>query len=273
MRTKAVVFGALLVAGAPLASTAATSYVWYEAYSPASFPTLYVHTGGSVDIQLEHGDVLQSEAIIGDARWVMTSVTADNTPHIIVKASTALPDAQLLVIPTSRHEYHVLLRSGAGETSTYTVVFFDRAPKSLPTPAPTPRAVTIKSCAPPLDTRYRVSGDPRIRVDAVCDDGVRTYILMRAVAPAAVPYRVDPGGHQDQILNPGFEPMPAGANGPAVGQWVLDGVYDHLALVADSSRGQIRVNIDRIGAVARADADPAATPQPRGADARGADGP
>ncbi len=234
----------------PLASPATTSYARKVPYRVDWFPTVYIHTGESIDIYLQDGDVLESQAIASDPRWHTGSVNAgpNQVPHIIVKPSRDFPTPQLMTIPTSRHDYHVLLASGNGETSTYTLIFQDVVPRpAAPAPAPTPRAIAVSSCAAPLDSAYRVTGDHRIVVDAVCDDGLRTYILMRHTRPmiAAVPYRVDPGGHQDQIVNPGFNSVPD-ASGHHLGEWVLDGVFDHIALVADSSRGQLRKNIDRV---------------------------
>lgn len=254
MHTKLLALCAFLVA-MPLPSSAATTYSRTVPYSPTWFPSVYVHTGASIDVQLEQGDVLLAPALVGDKRWYIMSVTAgpSATPHIVIKPEADISDVQMVTIPTSRHQYHVLLRSGAGETSTYTLVFFDNAPRRTvasaePGSSPTDarRPVTINACAPPLYTHYRIHGDARIPVDAVCDDGIRTYVLLRPFrAPAAVPYRVDPGGHQDQIVNPTFTALTPGANPRVVGEWVLDGVFDSLALVADSSRGQIRTNITR----------------------------
>jgi len=244
---------ALTLAALPIATTAQTQYVRYAAVKANWFPSVYVHTGGSIDIALEDGDSLNSEAIVADPRWHMTSLTAGPTatPHVILKPSEALSEVQLLTIPGAKHEYHVLLQSGNKETTAYTLVFFQPSvPRRLvalaPASQPRPRPVAVNACAPPLETTYRISGDSRIPIAAVCDDGVRTFVLLRSLrGPAAVPYRVDAGGHQDQIMNPGFTTV-ADAHGRPVGEWVLDGVFDHIAFVADSSRGQIRKNVDRL---------------------------
>jgi hypothetical protein len=266
MRTKIVRSLALGSAAvlAPLTCLAQTSYVKTVPYSATWFPSVYVHTGTSVDIQLEPGDTLEEVStskgsgrttIVGDPRWITAAVTSgpNGTLHVIVKPSSDLPDVQMLTIPTTRHEYHVLLSSGSGATTTYTLAFFDPARRvaaadPAPTSTPASRSVYLMYSCATMDSRhYRVAGDPRIPVAAVCDDGVRTFIFMGKSRPlvAAVPYRVDPGGHQDQILNPVFGTTP-GADGSSMGEWVLDGVFDHMALVADSSRGQIRTNIDRV---------------------------
>jgi type IV secretory pathway VirB9-like protein len=234
----------LLLASIPLAAAADTQYVRYAPISSHWFPSVYVHTGASIDIALVDGDSLSSAAIVADPRWHMTSVVAANTAHVILKPSEALPDVQLLTIPGARHEYHVLLRSGIGKTTVYVLNFFQpTSPRRAVAVVPPPRKpMTVAACAAPLYSNYRLSGDKRIGVSSVCDDGVRTYVILDApsgpAAPAAVPYCVDAGGHQDQIMNPSFD--------STLHEWILDGVFEHLALVADSSRGQIRKNLDRV---------------------------
>jgi hypothetical protein len=105
--------------------------------------------------------------------------------------------------------------------------------------------VTIASCAAPLDSNYHWKGDRRIDVVQACDDGHHTYFIMRdgRNAVGAVPYRVDVPGHQDQIANATFAP----ANDSHPGEWVVDGRADRWALLADSSRGQIRTNVTYAG--------------------------
>jgi type IV secretory pathway VirB9-like protein len=245
---------AAAIAFAPCGASADTAFLRSVPYSPSWFPTLNVRTGGSLDVELEAGDVLASAAIVADPRWSVYSVTAGPkaTPHLVVKPRADLPDAQLVTIPTSGHVYHLLLTSGQEPSTAYTVVFYDPRPQVAQGAAPAPTArpsytyALRYSCATMNPRAYSVHGDRRVPVEAVCDDGVRTYVFVGASKVAAVPYRVDPGGHQDQLVNPLFGALPPGSPGGAVGEWVLDGVFDHLALLADSSRGQIRVNVDRV---------------------------
>ena len=238
----------------PLSAAAETSAVIYVPRSDRMIQHLYVHTGTTVDIALPPGESLSSNPIIGDPRWRMVTFASGNVVHIALKPSDVLPQDQLMTIPSSKKALHLLVSAGANSSTTYTVQFFEPAPRppmngshpaaaptSVATPTPLPK-VGVASCAAPLDSRYLLMGDTRIDVAAACDDGHHTYILVGdgRDAPSAVPFRVDVAGHQDHIVNATFEP--ADATHP--GQWVLDGVADRWALVVDSSRGQMRKEID-----------------------------
>jgi type IV secretory pathway VirB9-like protein len=247
---KAVALTAL-VALLPLTATAQTSAIMYVPRSDRMIAHLYVQTGTTVDIALPPGESLSSNPIIGDPRWRMVTFASGNVVHIALKPSDVLPHDQLLTIPSSKRALHLLVSAGANPSTTYTIQFFEPEPRppanarrGAPAPAPTPPGpVRVGSCAAPLDTRYAIVGDRRIDVRAACDDGHHTFLLVGdgPDAPSAVPYRVDAAGHQDLIANATF--APADATHP--GQWVLDGVADRWALVVDSSRGQMRKEIDR----------------------------
>ena len=250
---KTVALAALVVLF-PLSAAAQPSAVLYVPRSDRMIAHLYVHTGTTVDIALPPGESLSSNPIIGDPRWRMVTFASGNVVHIALKPSDVLPQDQLMTIPSSKRALHLLVSAGASTSTTYTVQFFEPAPRPptnathsapAPTPAATPTPppkVAVASCAAPLDSRYMLVGDTRINVTAACDDGHHTFILVGdgRDAPSGVPFRVDVAGHQDHIVNATFEP--ADAIHPA--QWVLDGVADRWALVVDSSRGQMRKEID-----------------------------
>ena len=236
-----------LLAALPLAAVADTSTVMYVPRSDRMIAHLYVHTGTTVDIALPPGESLTSNPIIGDPRWRMATFASGNVVHIALKPSDVLPTDQLMTIPSSKRALHLLVRAGANDSTTYTVQFFEPAPRPIAPPRPAaisaatqapPKSVTVAVCAAPLDTHYALMGDTRVDVRAACDDGHHTYIIMGNGRDDAgtVPYRVDVAGHQDQIVNATF--APADATHP--GQWIIDGVADRWALVADSSRGQMR---------------------------------
>jgi len=242
---------ALAVGVAPLATIADPQFQRAAPVSDHWFPTLYVRTGSSVDVQLVDGDTLTSQAIVADPRWNMTTFNSgpQNVPHVILKPSGVLPTKQLLTIPGARFTYHVLLESGTAQSSAYTLRFYEsggsrRIAASPPAP---PKLATIKSCANPapgttLTTAYKMSGDPRISVKSVCDDGTHTFVIMNpGRGPAVIPYSIDSGGKQDQLVNTVWS--------PELSEWVIAGVYDKLALLSDSSTGQIRVNLEREGGV------------------------
>ncbi len=248
MNISAAALGLAIVA-VPLAAPADTQFVRNVPVSDHWFQSVYVHTGTSVDIALVPGDALNSQAVVADPRWNMTTFNAgpQSTPHIILKPSAALPQKQLLTIPGAKHDYHVLLQSGDGESTAYTLMFFEpggprRSAAAAPVPAAAPKLATVTTCVgtrtAPLFSNYKMTGDPRISIGSVCDDGTRTYVILnRGRGLAVVPYRVDAAGKQDQIVNAVFD--------PTLNEWVFEGTYDRLAMLADSSRGQIRVNIER----------------------------
>jgi hypothetical protein len=173
-----------LVAQLPLAAAAETSAVMYVPRSDRMIQHLYVHTGTTVDVALPPGESLTSNPIIGDPRWRMVTFASGNLVHIALKPSDALPTEQLVTIPASKQTLHLLIRAGANESTTYTLRFFEAAPRPVaparpapaPSPAPSskpaaPSEVRVAACAPPLDTHYAVMGDTHIDVRAACDDG------------------------------------------------------------------------------------------------------
>jgi type IV secretory pathway VirB9-like protein len=246
----AAIFAAML----PLGAQAQTpSYVTYAPVSEKWFPHVHVQTGTTIDVALVTGDEIDKANIpvVGDPRWILTVFMSGGTTHVILKPAANLTVTQLVTIPGVKRTYHLLIDSGPAEGSTYALAYVCNrqggcgaatgnlavSPAAAPSPSPTIASVPV--CAPPLFEGYKVTGDKRIDVAGVCDDGIRTYIIMRGGSrgPSVTPYQIDVGGKQDQLVNPQFV---AGLN-----EWVLSGTYEHLALLTDSSKGQIRKNIDR----------------------------
>jgi type IV secretory pathway VirB9-like protein len=248
---KRLAIAAALLACVPMAAPAAPNFVTYAPVSEKWFPHVHVETGTTIDVALVPGDTIDEKQIpiVGDSRWILTVYDSGGTSHVILKPAAAL-SLQMVTIPGVKRAYHLLIDSGPHEASTYTLAFVCNRQSSgctasgssiaaSATPSPAPTVASVPACAPPLFTKYRLSGDKRVEVAGVCDDGVRTYIIMRpgTRGPSVTPYSIDVGGKQDQLVNPQFN--------AALHEWTVAGVYDHLALLTDSSKGQIRLNIDR----------------------------
>lgn len=206
-------------------------------------PTVHVQGGDLCDIELQAGERI-NQAIISDSlRWKMTDgVSGSDTPHIFVKPTEDHLHA-LLTITTSRRTYHVRLVSTRARGQEFVGFFYPPSPgmmrvrrmASAPTPAPT--AAPTWTCANPLDAKYRIDGSTLFRPSSVCNDGAHTYVNMTGIT-GNLPVLVIVGeGNQDQLGNVTFE--------AAHDEYVIDGVPDRLALLRDSNKGQIRVNIAR----------------------------
>jgi hypothetical protein len=260
---------AALLALVPVATSADTQDSL--SFPRARIPHLYIKQGTSIDVALPLHESLTSNPIVADPRWsIVSAVNAGNVVHLVIKPTLGATE-QLVTIPAvdqynNDKTMHMLLDSGQKESTAYTVSFTSSMPSVAaaswtmprvpyhPAPSVTPaelrhdppsRTLSVKSCAAPLDAKYHWSGDRRIDVWQTCDDGKHVFVLMREGRnpPGAVLYRVDPGGKQDQLMNSSFVPG-AGDRPP---QWVADGTPNRMALAADSTRGQMRVNIDYVG--------------------------
>lgn len=222
------------------------------------FQHVYVQTGTMLDVVLPPGESVRSNPFTGDQRWSIVTFADGVAAHVTVKPRADMPMPQQLIIPTSYKTLHLVLTSGPLVAPIYSVIFseptvprpavaYRPAPSVTPValrprPMPTPSVLAVKSCDG-LDSNYSWHGDSRIDLVKACEDRTHshTFFLMREGRnpPGVVPFRVDAGGRQDQIRNATFVPAMNGWPG----QWVIDGVGDKWALLADSSSGQIRTTI------------------------------
>jgi hypothetical protein len=251
---------AALLAVVPIATSADPDPVLYVPRSERFIQHLYVKERTSIDVALPEHESLKYDPVIIDRRWHMVSGSAGNVVHLSFEA-TPHASEQLVHLWGSKHAMFLVLSSGPNESTAQTVVFYEPTPRATarpvltynpapsvtpaavrPRPAPTPRILAVKSCDG-LDHDYkwrRDDGHDFVR-DGVCNDGKHTFILVRDGhnVPGVVPYRVDPGGRQDQLMNSTF----VNGVGEYKSQWVVDGTPDRIAFVADSSSGQIRKTV------------------------------
>jgi P-type conjugative transfer protein TrbG len=207
-------------------------------------PIVYVQAGDLIDIELQTGERI-NQAIISDSlRWKMTDgVSGSSIPHVFLKPVEGNLHA-LLTVTTSRRTYHVRLVSTSGAGQEFVGFYYPPSVATMrareiakaiavapPTPAP------AWSCTTPLDAKYRIDGSTLFRPSSVCNDGAHTYVNMAGVT-GNLPVLVIVGeGNQDQIGNVTFDAVH--------NQYVIDGVPERLALLRDSNKGQVRVNIAR----------------------------
>jgi len=219
--------------------------VRYAAESP-NIPVVAIETGDLCDIVLQPGEHL-NQAIISDSlRWKMTDGTSGNdTPHVFLKPTRPGLRA-LLTVTTSRRTYHLRVVSHDGPGREFIGWYYPATIGTLhphsasvaQATGPQPTTTTPWTCASPLDARYRVDGATQFRPLFVCNDGTRTYVNLGAIR-GTLPVLVTVGeGREDQIIgNATWD--------PSHNEYVVDGVPDRLALLRDSRKGQIRVNIQR----------------------------
>jgi len=210
----------------------------YSAEAQA-IPVVTIQQGDLCDIELQAGERINQAVISDSLRWKMTDgISGADTPHVFVKP-TENDLRALLTITTSRRVYHIRLVSTNGSGEEFVGFYYPatigqfrpHVVAAAPTPSP------AWTCARPLDSRYRIDGVPEFRPISVCNDGNHTYVNMGTIK-GRLPVLVIVGdGNQDEIGNLSFDDTHA--------EYVLDGVPDKLALLRDSSRGQLRVNIAR----------------------------
>jgi len=207
-------------------------------------PVVYVQVGDLLDIELQPGERI-NQAIISDSlRWKMTDgVSGSSIPHVFLKPTEDRLHA-LLTITTSKRTYHVRLVSTGGNGQEFigfyyppTLAMMRAHEVTASGPIPAPTLSPAWTCSTPLDAKYHIDGSTLFRPSSVCNDGAHTYVNMGGIS-GNLPVLVVVGeGNQDQIGNVTFD--------SSHDEYVIDGVPDRLALLRDSNKGQIRVNIAR----------------------------
>ena len=126
-----------------------------------------------------------------------------------------------LTVITDAHTYVFELAPGGGSTPAYTIRF------DYPKP-PVPPANGTPALEP---GRYKLSGAPELRPDAISDDGAKTYIIWRDDQTLPAVFVIDRQGR---------ETLADGAMRD--GRYVLDSVNDRLIFRLDKQNaGALRV--------------------------------
>jgi P-type conjugative transfer protein TrbG len=202
---------AVVAAGANAAAGAATSpttmmpdgSMRYD-YGRRPGPVLVCKPQHVCDIVLDNGESVLNMAIGDATRWVIAggrSGPNGSTPHVFVKPT--LPDLETnLLVTTTKRTYDVSLRS-ANDANHPTISFFyadeDAAAKSAAADHER-QAVDGVLAGNPLvgadkaDTKYKVTGEASLLPDKVFNDGLRTFVVWKAL-PAELPSVVSSGAN------------------------------------------------------------------------------
>lgn len=207
-----------------------------------SLPTIIGAPMQISDIEFEAGEVI-NEILVGDTtRWLVESGTSGNgTAHIFVKPLYA--DLQTsLVVTTNKRVYHLKLISRADHHTPYVGFIYaeqakalavrDRKEKIWSSTEINGQTVDLSS----LDFNYSVSGKASWKPIQVYNDGSQTFLkLPDAASKTDSPVLLAMRGKQEQIVNYRVHNN----------AFVVDGLFDHLALISGVGRAQERIDIKR----------------------------
>ena len=207
-----------------------------------SLPTIIGSPMQISDIEFEPGEII-NEILVGDTtRWLVESGTSGSgVAHIFVKPLYA--DLQTsLVVTTSKRVYHIKLISKLDNHTPYVGFIYaeqakalavkDRKEKVWSSTEINGQTVDLSS----LDFNYSVSGKASWKPVQVYNDGSQTFVKLpdsasRADSPVLLAMR----GQREQIVNYRIHNN----------TFVVDGLFDHLALISGVGRDQERVDVKR----------------------------
>ena len=194
------------------------------------------------DIELEPSEVV-NEILVGDTtRWLVESgVSGNGITHIFVKPLNA--DLQTsLVITTNKRVYHIKLVSQAFGHTPYLGFLYqeqakivaakDRKDQKWSTGEIAGQTVDLSG----LDFHYRVSGKAAWKPIQVYNDGQQTFVrLPESASKAEVPVLLAMKGKREQLVNYRVQNN----------TFIVDGLFDHLALISGVGRHQERIDVKR----------------------------
>jgi type IV secretion system protein VirB9 len=210
----------------------------------------------TTDIQLEPGETITDVASGDSERWLVTPASSGDsrnpTPHLAIKP-TAAGISTNLTIYTTKHIYHVMLRSRTGREMQEVAFYY---PKELQQAMQDADHTAIKardSQSQPdgvvgslasldpgaLNFSYAVSG-PKLPWKPVraFDDGTHIYIQMPATTKSSeAPALLVAAGDGSEMVN-------YRVRGD---YYVVDKLFDQAVLVSGVGREQDRVSIRYIG--------------------------
>lgn len=209
-------------------------------------PTVFAAPMQISDIELESGETV-NEILVGDsARWLVESgQSGGGVTHVFVKPVDA-PLATTLVVTTSKRTYHLKLvsRSSAQGYTPYVGFIYgeqivaaqkrDEARKVWGSTEIEGQTVALSQ----LDFKYTVEGKAPWKPERVYNDGRQTFIQMpESMDGRDMPVLLALKGKAEKMVNYRLKKN----------CFEVDGLYDHLALIAGVGRDQQRVDIKRSG--------------------------
>ena len=210
----------------------------------------------TTDIQLEPGETITDVASGDSERWLVTPASSGDprnpTPHLAIKP-TASGISTNLTIYTTRHIYHLMLRSRAGREMQEVAFYYpeelkqamqdaDHAAAKAREPESQPNGVvaSLASLDPGvLNFSYAVSG-PKVPWKPIraFDDGTHVFIQMPGTTKSSdAPALMVAAGDGSEMVN-------YRVRGD---YYVVDKLFDQAVLVSGVGREQDRVSIRYTG--------------------------
>lgn len=194
------------------------------------------------DIELESGELV-NEILVGDTtRWLVESgASGSGITHIFVKPLEA--DLQTsLVITTNKRVYHLKLVSQAVGHTPYVGFLYheqakiiaakDRKDQKWATGEVAGQTVDLSG----LDFHYKVAGKATWKPIQVYNDGQQTFVrLPESATKTEVPVLLAMKGKREQLVNYRVQNN----------TFIVDGLFEHLALISGVGRHQERVDVKR----------------------------
>jgi P-type conjugative transfer protein TrbG len=225
-------------------------------YDEGQEPTVDCAPLRTTDIQLEPGETITDVASGDSERWLITPAASGDprnpTPHLAIKP-TAGGISTNLTIYTTRHIYHLMLRSRAGREMQEVAFYYpeeleeamrdaDHAAEKAREPQSQPDGVvaSLASLDPGvLNFSYAVSG-PKVPWKPIraFDDGTHVFIQMPATTKSSdVPALMVAAGDGSEMVN-------YRVRGD---YYVVDKLFDQAVLVSGVGREQDRISIRYTG--------------------------
>ena len=194
------------------------------------------------DIELEAGEMV-NEILVGDnTRWLVESGSSGaGTTHIFVKPLEAGLETTL-VVTTNKRVYHLKLISQEKDFTPHIGFLYkeqakilgakDRKEQRWNTTEINGQKVDLSG----LDFQYQVKGRATWKPIQVYNDGQQTFVrLPDSASKAEVPVLLAMKGKREQLVNYRVHNN----------TFVVDGLFDHLALISGVGRDRVRVDIKR----------------------------
>ena len=206
----------------------------------STLPTIIGAPMEICDIELEPGELV-NEILVGDsARWLVESGSSSGgVTHIFAKPLEAGLKTSL-VVTTNKRTYHLkLISQQAGHTPYVGFLYPEQAvvlkakqqkEQTWATGRIDGQTVDLSG----LDFNYKVSGKAPWKPVQVFNDGQQTFIrLPDSASKTEAPVLLAMKGKREQIVNYRVHNN----------TFVVDGLFEHLALISGVGRDQVKVTI------------------------------
>ena len=227
-------------------------------YDEAREPAVDCAPLRTTDIQLEPGETITDVASGDSERWLVTPASSGDprnpTPNLAIKP-TAGGISTNLTIYTTRHIYHLMLRSRAGHEMQQVAFYYpdeleqamhdaDHAAAKARDPESQPDGVVVVAALASLDPgvlnfSYAISG-PKVPWKPIraFDDGTHVFVQMPATTKSSeAPALMVAAGDGSEMVN-------YRVRGD---YYIVDKLFDQAVLVSGVGREQDRVSIRYTG--------------------------